>query len=80
MTEKEARAALNQAVEDYIDAAGWRQGWVITGWALAVDQLQYDDDGAVNSAFVAAYRDGFMPASQAIGLFTLALDSVRGVG
>lgn len=78
MTELEARKALNEAVDAYVAAAGWNDGWIISGWILVVDQLGYDAEGRPNSATAIAYRGGGLPASQSIGLLTLALDSLRG--
>jgi hypothetical protein len=74
--EPEALRALEQAVENYIMAAGWADH-VTTGWALVVDQFGYELDGTTTSGVGIVYRGGSMPSTQAIGMFILAADSVR---
>lgn len=79
MTESKAREALEEAIQNYISAAGWNQNMVTTGWITVVDQRGFSDGEGI-SGYPLIYMGGSMPDAQAIGLLQIGMDVVRGVG
>lgn len=76
MTEDQAQQHLDQAVADYLHAAGWDDGLVTTGWVLVAAQTGFDGDGTQRAAYPLVYQGGQQPPHITIGLLRIAQDAI----
>lgn len=83
MMDKAARDAaqrrLDDAVNEYFVAMGWKRRGILTAWAL-ISSVAHVENGKDAESYPIVYMHGELPDHTARGLFSIADDIVRGVG
>lgn len=81
-----AQARLDEAVRDFVEVCKQsgdpllNEQALFTGYAMVVEGMHYNEDGNGITSLGEVYDGGEMRMSSAVGLFTLALDRLRGIG
>lgn len=74
-----AQRKLDAAVDEFMAVMEWNAG-VTTAWAMVAHQHEFSPEGDVMSAYQCIYKGGSLADHQALGLFDIAKDNVRGIG
>lgn len=76
----ESQRKLDSAVDQFIVENDTEGGRITTAYMLVSHQQGYDDQGMEVSSYVIAYMNGSLPDHVALGLLSVASDTIRETG